>query len=414
MSTARPPGFAGGFDSKSPAYLADPGAALAEARSSCPVFRDEATDIWLVTRYEDVRRVLMDHESFSAKTLRTPVVPPPEFGERLPQHDLFATTVLILDPPEHTRVRKLMNKTFTAKRMADQGPIVSRIADQAIDGFIDEGRCDLMNEYTEPVLWKAIVAMFGIPESEIGRLQELREDLFALLQDTNRGESVTGLKNEVWSRIADGYDYFRPILEERRANPQDDMTTVLLEATDDEGKPAFTDDEIVMHVMGTVASSTDTTSILICNTVLLLDENPDVAAAVRADPRRLLAAIDESLRRYAPAVAQTRVATHDVEIAGASIPAGAMVGAVLPSANHDEEHFTDPQGFDIDRDNAHEQLAFGAGRHFCLGAPLARFGARAALETLYRRIPELRVPEQEYEWTLGLSRQYKSLIVEWD
>jgi cytochrome P450 len=91
-----------------------------------------------------------------------------------------------------------------------------------------------------------------------------------------------------------------------------------------------------------------------------------------------------------------------------------MVGAVLPSANHDEEHFSDPQRFDIERDNAHDQLAFGAGRHFCLGAPLARFGARAALKTLYERIPEPRVPEQDLEWVLGLSRQYKSLIVEWD
>lgn len=414
MATDAKQGSTEGFNGKSPEYLADPGPALAQARSSCPVFRDENSDIWMVTRYDDVRRVLMDYEAFSAKTLRTPVVPPPAFAGRLPQHDLYAHTVLFLDPPEHTRVRKLMNKTFTAKRMADQGPIVRRLANQAIDGFIDDGRCDLMNQYTEPVLWRAIVAMFGIPDSEIDRLKELREHIFALLMDTSRGESVAGRREEVWSRLADGYDYFRPILADRRANPQDDMTTVLLQATDDEGEPAFTDDEIIMHVMGTVSSSTDTTSILICNTVLLFDENPEVAAEVRADPEKLMVAIDESLRRYAPAVAQTRIATHDVEIAGTTIPAGAIVGAVLPSANHDEEHFADPGRFDIERDNAHDQLAFGTGRHFCLGAPLARFGAKAALETLSERIPELRIPEQEYEWVLGLSRQYKSLIVEWD
>jgi cytochrome P450 len=401
------------FDSKSLEYLADPGPALAEARATCPVFHDGKTDTWLVTRYEDVRNVLMDYESFSAKTLRTPVVAPPEFAGRLPAHDLFANTVLFLDPPDHARVRKLMNKTFTAKRMADQGPVVARIANDVIDGFIDDGRCDLMNEYTEPTLWRAIVAMFGIPESEIERLKALRADIFALLQDTNRGENVAGLKHELWARIADGYDYFRPILEDRRANPQDDMTTVLLQATDDDGSPAYSDDEIIMHVMGTVSSSTDTTSILICNAVLLLDEYPEVAAAVRADPEKIVRVIDEALRRYPPSAVSQRVVTHDVEIAGTPIPAGSIVGASLASANHDDEYFPDPQRFDIERDNSHDQLGFGTGRHFCLGAPLARFGARAALETLYQRIPGLRIPEQEHVFAVGLSRQYEQLIAEW-
>src|SRR5438067_1505352 len=130
-----------GLDTMSPEYLADPGPALADARSSCPVVRDEKTGTWVVTRYDDVRRVLIDYEAFSAKSLRTPVVAPPEFAGRLPDHDLFASTVLFLDPPEHTRVRKLMNKTFTAKRMAAQDPRIRPIANEEIDKFIEDGRC---------------------------------------------------------------------------------------------------------------------------------------------------------------------------------------------------------------------------------------------------------------------------------
>jgi cytochrome P450 len=403
-----------GFDSLSKEFLADPGPALAEARRSCPVFHDDVTDTWIVTRYEDVRAVLNDFETFSSRTLRTPVVPPPEFGGRLPQHDLFASTVLFLDPPEHTRVRKLMNRTLTAKRMVDQAPTIRRIAHEVIDGFIDDGRCDLMNQFAEPVLWRSAVGMFGIPENEIERLKGLRSDLFALLLDTNRGENVAGLKRELWARLAEGYDYFRPLLEDRRANPRDDMTTVLLGATDDEGDPAFTDDEIVMHTMGTVVSATDTTSILICNAIVLLDENPDAAAALRAEPEKIAVVIEEALRRYPPSATSPRIATRDVEIAGTTIPAGAAVGASLASANHDADHFPEPQRFDIERATLHDQLGFGTRRHFCLGAPLASVAARTTLEVLYERIPGLRIPEQEPRFAVGLSRQYERLIAEWN
>ena len=403
-----------GFDSLSQEVLADPGPALAEARRSCPVFREAATDTWMVTRYDDVRRVLNDFETFSSKTIRTPVVPPPEFAGRLPQHDLYAATVLFLDPPEQTRVRKLIQKTLTLKRMVDQGPSIRRMANEVIDGFIGDGRCDLMNQFTEPLLWRAAVGLFGIPDSAIERLKELRSDMFALLRDTNRGDNVAGLQHELWARLADGYDYFRPFLADRRANPRDDMTTVLLEATDEDGNPAFTDDEIIMHTMGTVASSTDTTSILICNAVLLLEEHPEVKAAVRADPEKIVVVIEEALRRYPPSMTSSRIATRDVEIAGTEIPAGAVVGASLASANHDEEHFPDPECFNIERDNLQDQLGFGIGRHFCAGAPLARVAARVALETLYERIPGLRIPEQDVVFAVALSRQYEMLIAEWD
>jgi len=402
-----------GYDT-SQEFLGDPGPVLAEARRSCPVFFDEERNTWVVTRYDDVRRVLSEFDAFSSKAEQKPVVPPPEFADRLPQHDIYARSVLFMDPPEHTRVRKLMNKTFTVKRMAEQDPPVRRVANEVIDGFIADGRCDLMYQFSVPVLWRVAVGMFGIPESEIDRMQTLQLDLFALLQETKRAEGDAVRNQELWSRVADGYDYFRQLLADRRAHPQDDMTTVLLQATDENGNPAFTDDEIVLHTMGTLSPLANTTAILICNTVVLLDEHPDAAAAVKADPEKMSAVVEESLRRYSVSVSSTRVATCDVEVAGTTIPAGSLVAASLASANHDEEHFADPESFDIGRDNLRGQLGYGIGRHFCLGAPLARVAARAAVQTLYERIPGLRIPSQELVWVKALSRHPESLVMEWD
>jgi cytochrome P450 len=394
-------------------FLGDPGAALGEARRSCPVFFDNARNTWVVTRYDDVRRVLTDHEAFSSKAEQTPVVPPPEFSGRLPQHDIYAKTVLFLDPPEHTRVRKLMNRTFTRKRVSAQDPHVRAVANDVIDGLVDAGRCDLMYDFALPVLWRVAVGMFGIPENEIERMKALQADMFALLLETKRAEDVAVRNHDLWLRIADGYDYFRGLLDERRASPKDDLSTVLLEATNDDGSPAFTDDEIVVHTMGTLSPLTNTTSVLVCNCVVLLDEHPEAAAAVRQDRETINIVIEEAMRRYPPSVTAARIATREVALAGTTIPAGATVWASLASANHDEEHYSDPESFKVDRDNLRGQLGFGLGRHFCLGAPLARVAARAAVETLYERLPRLRLPEQELVWLQALSRQPKSLIAEW-
>ena len=151
--------------------------------------------------------------------------------------------------------------------MVDQGLSIRRMANEVIDGFIEDGRCDLMNQFTEPLLWRAAVGLFGIPDSAIERLKQLcRGDMFALLRDTNRGDNVAGLQEDLWKRMADGYDYFRPFLADRRANPRDDMTSVLCSTPPTRAATRRSPTtRSSCTPSGTVASSTDTTSILICH-----------------------------------------------------------------------------------------------------------------------------------------------------
>lgn len=396
------------FDPISEAYIRDPGGVLRSAREAEPVFYSDKMQCWFVTRYADVQAALMDFCTFSNATLAAAPVPE-QFQGRVPT-DFFAKSFNAMDPPEHNPIRRMGHSGFTRERLHFHSGLMASAADELIEEMHPVGSCELMGRFCHELSHRTITAFLGLPASDIPRLKQLAEDLPRAFTDhlTLMGE-VERLQR--WGRIADLRDYFREVIVERRREPSDDFTSLLVRATDDAGQPLLTDDRAVTHMTEIVFAGTDTTANLIASAILLLDRHPEQLARMKADFSLVDNAIEEVLRMRGSVNGLFRKATRDVEIAGQTIPAGAR----LYLAGQDGAQFGNPERFDIARREAVQHLAFGKGRHLCIGAPLARMEARIALAALYRELPDLRLPPGQ---TLDhdpilLSVMLKSLWVEW-
>lgn len=400
------------FDPISQAYIADPAGMLARARDARPVFYSDRMQCWVVTRYADVEPALMDFSTFSNKTLAAAPVPE-EFQGRVPTN-FFAQSFNAMDPPEHNPIRKLGHSVFTRQRLAALEAHIARFAGELVDGFVERGRCELMKDFCHEISHRTITTMLGLPAADIPRLQQLAEDLPRAFTD-HLTPMPPAERHERWARIADLRDYFRAVITERRQAPGDDFVSLMIRATGDDGGPLLTDDRIVTHMTEMVFAGTDTTANLIASVVVLFGRNPDQLTRVQAAPERMAPAIEEALRIRSIVNGLFRKTTRDVDIAGVTVPAGALVYLAIGSAGRDARRFAEPDIFDVTRADAAQHLAFGKGRHLCMGAPLARLDARIALSTLYARIPGLQVTGQQsldYDPIL-LSVMLKSLQVEW-
>jgi cytochrome P450 len=410
-----------GFDPLAQDFIANPDPVLERARRDAPVFYYPPLGVWVITRYEDVRAVARDYETFSSRAFRT-IPPPPEFRALVPPN-LLEPAFVNIDPPRHTVVRKNANKAFTPKRVAEMEPVIQEIADELIDSFAANGHCDLMQQYCYPLSLRVIVRMLGLPESGMRLFRQWTEDLFAVMSpgaadDPTAGEARPMPEAELrerWSRVAEAYAYYKRFVEERRANPKDDLTSAMIAARNDDGTPAMSADAVICHMIELTAAGNDTTANLMANAVMFFDKHREQFEEVKRDPSLLANAIEEALRRRPTSPHMYRITTRDVTVAGVTIPARSLVCLSYGSGSNDEAQFSDSHRFDIHRENANDHLAFGHGRHFCLGAPLARLEARIGLETLFRRLPDIRVPQQTLEFVPVVTLQTLiSLRVEWD
>lgn len=395
------------FDPLSQAFKRNPYPALEQARREQPVFYHPDLDIWVVTRYDDALRVQTDWETFSQRAAAlTPA--PAEVSDRV-SSNFFTKSLMASDPPSHTISRKNVNQAFTRRRVAAMEPIISQIADELIDAFADEGRCDIVNRFCHPLGVSVILGLLGLPRSDLRPFTQIAEDLMVLVsprteQELESDEQYAGPAKPMehtekvarWTRMADMRTYLAAEVESRMAEPRDDLTSALLAARDETGKPVLEPELVVTHMIELITAGTDTTAQLIAHMIQLFDQHPDQLSAVRAQADLWEQAVEEGLRRRGTNLGVFRRTTREVEIAGTTIPANALVWSLVGAAGHDTTHFERPEEFDVRRPNAAEHLSFGKGRHFCLGAPLARLEARLALQQLYARLPGLRlVPEQE-------------------
>jgi cytochrome P450 len=400
------------FDPISEAYIRDPAGALRNARDTAPVFYSDKMQCWVVTRYAEVQAALMDFSTFSNGTLAAAPVPE-RFQGSVPT-DFFAKSFNAMDPPEHNPIRRMGHSGFSRERLNGYAALIAGAAGELIEDVRTDGRCELMGQFCHELSHRTITAFLGLPSSDIPRLKQLAEDLPRAFTDhlTPMGESE---RLERWGRITDLRDYFREVIAQRRREPSEDFTSLLVRATDEAGRPLLTDDRIVTHMTEIVFAGTDTTANLIASAVLLLDRHPEQLARLKADFSLVDNAIEEVLRMRGSVNGLFRKATLDVEVAGQAIPAGALVYLAIASAGQDGAQFGAPQTFDISRREAVQHLAFGKGRHLCIGAPLARMEARIALAALFQKLPELRlVPGQTLEHDpILLSVMLKSLWVKW-
>lgn len=383
-----------GFEPTNPAHVTDPYPHLRRAREQAPVFYSPEFDMWMVTRYDLIREVLRDTESYSnAELLRTPDVPD-AYRDRM-DHFPVEENLSVLDPPEHDPVRKLAQKGFTMSAVKAREPDVRARAHELIDGFIAAGRVDIVHHYCDLVPMITAASMLGVtPDAEtIERMRTWTRSGLTLMLEPNDEERVLELAEDMLT-----FDvYIRDLIEQRREQPIDDVLSLLVHATDEDGRSQLTEKQLIETAAVILVGGSDTTAGVIGRAVQQLLAEPERWDRLRESPDLAPAVIEEALRMFGTVQGIVRVVKRDVEIDGNEIPAGSWLYLSLASADRDDAVFTDPDSFDIDRPKVQQtqHLAFGRGTHFCLGATFARAEGRIALEVLVERIPSLRLADPD-------------------
>ena len=352
-------------------------------------------DAWLVVRHAEARALLNDprlsKDMQAAFALGGNVV-----AEGLPG-PAFARHMLAVDPPDHTRLRRLVAGAFSFRRIEALRPRVQGIVDDLLDDIAAQGpesRVDLVATFAFPLPFIVICELLGVPEPE---RDGLGRDLTALLSPLSSPEEYDRAK--VASDAVVGS--LERLVEIKGRSPDGALVSALISARD--GEERLNQQELLSTIFQLIVAGHDTTATLIGNSVVALLRHPEQLAALRTTPDKIPEAVQEFLRYDAPVPHATfRFAREPVEIAGRTIPAGSQVLICLASANRDSDQDASPESLDIERSNV-RHLAFGHGIHFCLGAPLARMEADLALATLLRRFPKLRlaVPVEDLHWGHG-------------
>ena len=360
-----------------------------------PVKLVDGHDAWLVVDHDEARAALnlssLSKDMHAALAGNAAVV-----SEGLPG-PAFARHMLSVDPPDHTRLRRLVSSAFTPRRIELLQPRIQTIVDDLLDDIATDGadsRVDLVSRFAFPLPFTVICELLGVPEPDRAALGT---GLIGLLVPTSTPEQYAEAKRS--SDIVVGL--LEKLVEDKGRDPGDDLVSALIAARD--GAERLDTRELRSTIFQLIVAGHDTTASFIGNSIVALFGNPDQLAALRRDPGKLEPALEEFLRFDAPVPHSTfRYTIERVELGGVTIPTGAQVIISLAAANHDEHMFEHSEVLDIDRTGV-RHLAFGHGIHHCLGAPLARLEGRIALGTLLRRFPQLRlaVTDDELRWGHG-------------
>lgn len=417
-STIRP--TVEGWDPFSQAFNSNPDPFLERARAESPVFWYEPLECWFVIGYDDVERVFTDSKTFSSRALRS--VPVPEsLVDRVPPR-IMNSSFVNTDAPQHTRDRKAANQGFTRSRIAALEPKIVQFATELIDAFYDHGECDFMQQFAYPLSLRAIVEILGLPVADMPKLRQWTEDMFAIMSagpadadDAPSRPMEASEAEERYRNLADAWEYLRASVETRRESPTEDFVSVLANSRAEDGSWLMEDDTITTHLLELVAAGNDTTANLMGNLLLFFRDHPEQLDDAKSDAALWENAVEEMLRRRTTGPHLLRITTCDVELSGVMIPAGSVVVVNTTGANTDPAKFDDPMRFDIRRPDASEHLGLGKGRHFCLGAPLARVEARIAMREIYGRLHGLEVPDQELIYVPTMTVQtLTSLRITWN
>ncbi len=361
-----------------PGFVADPYPAYRRLRDRDPVHYSILTRQFVVSRYADVDRILRDHRNFS-NDLQKARSSHGSLGTR----KKLKPSMLVSDPPDHTRLRGLVNRAFTPRSVAKMEDYIRATAHRLLDEVGGTDEFDLMKAFAVPLPKLVIARMIGVPENDLHRFKVWSDRLARALEPLLTPEEAEDVVRTD-RKLA---EYHAAIVERRRREPRDDLVSRLVEA-EEHGDQLTSDETIVMLRLLLIAGN-ETTTNLIGNGVRALLCNPGQLALLRERRELVPAAVEELLRYDSPVQLDMRITARDVEIGDRAVPAGTLLALAIGSANHDEERFHRPAELDITRSD-HGNISFGRGIHHCLGAPLARLEGRIALETLLERFDEIR------------------------
>ncbi|MFC8194727.1 cytochrome P450 [Streptomyces sp. NPDC057298] len=386
-------------------FTRDPYPVYAELRAAGPVHRvldPDGEEVWLVVGHDACRAAFTDprlSRDWRKSGNMAQIV-------NTEQDQPALAHMLMSDPPDHTRLRRLVAKEFTPRRIEALAPRVQQIADESLDAMLaaEDRRADLVASFAFPLPMTVICELLGVPALDRAAFRGWSNEMVARTSPEAEARAYQEMPA-----------YLAELIAAKRARPAEDLLSAMIHTVDDGGDRLSPSELIGMSVLLLIAGH-ETTVNLIGNGVRALFAHPDQLAALRADAGLLDGAIEEMLRYDGPVEACTdRLALADVEMGGATIPAGSTVLIAMADADRDPERFRNPDRFDIRRD-ARGHIAFGHGLHYCLGAPLARLEGRIAIRTLLERCPGLApdADEAELTWMPGLLiRGVRELPVRW-
>jgi cytochrome P450 len=378
------------FDFRDPAFLADPYPAFRKLRASTPVLK-APFGRWFLTGYEDTALLLRDRRF--GKGYSDPEALTRRFGPTALQEPAVVELthmMLMRDPPDHTRLRGLVTKAFTARRIEAMRDSIQDLTNRLLDKVIPLGSVDVIRELAFPLPVLVICELLGIPEPDRERFVTGSSSGGALLNPTPPTREELDRAN-VGTLASSAY--FEALFEQRRRDPRDDLITQLVQA--EEAGDRLTTTELRANVSLLFAAGHETTVNLIGNGFYSLLRHPEQWRILRADPTLIPNAIEEILRFESPVQAVGRTASEPIELGGAGLEKNDIVVSLVGGANRDPAVFDDPERFDVTRKDL-RPLSFGGGIHFCLGAQLARIEAAVVFETILRRTPNLRLVDPDH------------------
>ena len=376
----------------------DPHPYFDHLRSKCPVVTEPNYGVMAITGFEEATTVLKDTDTFSSCIAVAGPFPPLPFTpegdditEQITAHrsqmPMFEHMVT-MDPPDHTNARSLLNRLLTPRRLKENEDFMWRLADQCLDDFIADGKCEFLSAYAKPFSLLVIADMLGVPEED-------HEEFRTVLGAPRPGAQVGSLDGDlVASNPLEWLDEkFISYLEDRRKEPRDDVLTALATANYPDGSvpPVI---EVVRSATFLFAAGQETTTKLLSASLRVLGDRPDIQQALRDDRSRIPTFVEEALRMDAPVKSQFRLAKKNTKLGDIDVPAGTTMMGCPGAVNRDPVRFEDPHTFSLDRKNVREHIAFGRGVHSCPGGPLARVEGRVSLERILDRMADIAIDEE--------------------
>jgi cytochrome P450 len=407
---SRAGGVAGDPRFQDPEFLANPYPLYAQLRADAPAYWHGGLNRWLIARYADVDRCLRDPRFSSERTAAISEVRAPHMRvEIAPLTQVIRKQVAFCDPPDHTRLRTLINHALTPRAVQRLQPFIQETVDSLLDACASRGEMDLVEDFASPLPGLVIARMLGIPGEDRPRFRTWSQSALGFLGSLTPTEAQD---RTALAHMAEAALYCFSKYQSQLFQPRNDTLLSLLVQATEQGD-LLTNEEVVANALLIVLAGHETITHAISTAVLSLMRHRDQWERLKAEPTLVESAAEELLRYESPFQFVTRTVLEDVEIGGATVRAGDTIMLLLGSANRDADVFVDPDDLDVGR-ASNRHLAFGRGIHFCLGAPLARLQIRAALESLARRLPDLRLASPDVTWVDNFEfRGVTALPVTW-